>query len=92
MNVGYWRGPVGDSVVAWDSVTGRARLVTEPDILARVVVALDAKYAPFRTQRTAMPPATRAHYEVALATIEVAPDEHILSWDNARLGLHRAPR
>ena len=68
-------------------LTGRARVVTEPDLLARVTAALDAKYAPFRTQRTAMPGATRAHYEVALATIEITPDEHILSWDNARLGL-----
>ncbi len=68
-------------------LTGRARVVTEPDILARVAAALDAKYAPFRTQRTAMPAATRAHYDVKFATIEVTPDEHILSWNNARLRL-----
>ena len=68
-------------------LTGEARVVTESDLLARVAAALDAKYAPFRTQRAAMPAATRAHYEVALATIEITPDEHILSWDNARLGL-----
>jgi hypothetical protein len=43
--------------------------------------------APFRTQRTVMPPATRVHYDVKFATIEVIPDEHILSWDNARLRL-----
>ena len=68
-------------------LTGRARVVTEADVLTRVAAALDAKYAPFRTQRTAMPAATRAHYEAARATIEIAPDEHILSWDNARLRL-----
>ena len=68
-------------------LTGRARVVTEPDLLARVATALDAKYAPFRTQRTAMPAATRVHYEIALATIEITPDEHLLSWDNARLRL-----
>jgi hypothetical protein len=34
-----------------------------------------------------MPAATRAHYAVKVATIEVTPDEHILSWDNARLRL-----
>ncbi len=67
--------------------TGRARIVTEADLLARVAAALDAKYASFRTQRTAMPAATRAHYEVDLATIEITPDNHILSWDNARLRL-----
>ena len=68
-------------------LTGRARVVTEPELLARVAAALDAKYAPFRTQRKAMPAATRAHYEVELATIEITPDERLLSWDNARLGL-----
>ena len=66
-------------------LTGRARIVTEPDLLARVAAGLDAKYAPFRTQRVAMPAATRAHYEVELATVEITPDEHVLSWDNARL-------
>jgi hypothetical protein len=32
-----------------------------------------------------MPTSTRAHYEVAIATIEITPEERILSWDNARL-------
>jgi nitroimidazol reductase NimA-like FMN-containing flavoprotein (pyridoxamine 5'-phosphate oxidase superfamily) len=68
-------------------LTGRARIVTEPDLCSRVAAALDAKYRAFRTPRTAMPAATRAHYEVAFATIEIAPDAHLLSWDNARLGL-----
>lgn len=65
-------------------LTGRARVVTEPDLLAKVAAALDAKYAAFRTARAAMPAATRAHYEVARATIEIIPDERMLSWDNAR--------
>lgn len=69
-------------------LTGRARVVSEPKLLARVAAALDAKYAAFRTRRSAMPAATRAHYGVELATIEIAPDARILSWDNARL----APR
>ncbi len=68
-------------------LTGRARIVTEPDLLARVAEALDGKYAAFRTSRREMPEATRAHYEVAPATIEIEPDERVLSWDNARLGL-----
>jgi hypothetical protein len=67
--------------------TGRVRVVTEPALLARVAAALDVKYAAFRTSRQEMPAATRAHYEVNLATIEITPDEHILSWDNSRLGL-----
>ena len=66
-------------------LTGRARVVTEPDLLAAVAAALDAKYATFRTARVAMPAATRAHYEVARATIEITPDAHMLSWDNSRL-------
>jgi hypothetical protein len=66
-------------------LTGRARVVTEPGLLARVADALDAKYTAFRMRRSAMPAATRAHYEVELATIEITPDAHILSWDNARL-------
>ncbi len=66
-------------------LTGRARVVSEPELLARVAAALDAKYAAFRTRRSAMPAATRAHYEVELATIEITPDARILSWDNARL-------
>jgi nitroimidazol reductase NimA-like FMN-containing flavoprotein (pyridoxamine 5'-phosphate oxidase superfamily) len=69
-------------------LSGRARIVTEPELLARVADALNAKYSSFRTPRTAMPAATRAHYEVQLDTIEITPDAHILSWDNARL----APR
>lgn len=68
-------------------LTGRARVVTELELLARVAAALDAKYRAFRTPRAAMPGVTRAHYEAELATIEITPDERILSWDNARLGL-----
>jgi hypothetical protein len=66
-------------------VTGRARIVTEPELLAGVAAALDAKYAAFRTARSAMAAATRAHYDVALATLEIVPDARVLSWDNARL-------
>lgn len=68
-------------------VTGRARIVTEPDLNARVAAALDDKYAAFRTARPAMPEATRAHYEVVTETVEITPDERILSWDNRRLRL-----
>src|SRR5258706_542249 len=66
-------------------LTGRARVVTELEVLAEVAAALEAKYAAFRTPRAAMPVATRAHYETARATIEIAPDAHVLSWDNGRL-------
>jgi PPOX class probable F420-dependent enzyme len=66
-------------------LTGRARIVTERELETRVAAALDAKYAAFRTARSAMPAATRAHYQVETVTIEITPDAHILSWDNARL-------
>lgn len=66
-------------------VTGTAEVVADAPLLARVAAALDAKYAGFRTPRAEMPGATRAQYETATATIEIRPDERVLSWDNARL-------
>ena len=72
-------------------LTGRARIVEAPALLARVAAALATKYAAFRTSRATMPDATRSHYEVDTATIEITPDERWLSWDNARLPL-RGPR
>ena len=69
------------------SLTGRARLVTEPELLARVTDALHAKYDSFRSPRASMPDATRGAYEVEMATIEITPDDRILSWDNSRIEL-----
>ena len=66
-------------------VTGCARLLEAGEQLDRVMTALDAKYARFRTPRPEMPSSTRAHYEILTETIEIVPDERILSWDNARL-------
>jgi PPOX class probable F420-dependent enzyme len=68
-------------------VTGRARVVDDPELLAHVRLALDLKYAAFRTPRAAMPDATRAHYDTEVTTIEIQVDDRVLSWDNARLGL-----
>ena len=69
------------------SITGRARIVTEPELVDRVTEALHAKYDPFRSPRAAMPDATRGAYEVEMATIEITPDDRILSWDNSRIEL-----
>jgi nitroimidazol reductase NimA-like FMN-containing flavoprotein (pyridoxamine 5'-phosphate oxidase superfamily) len=68
-------------------VTGRARIVAaeEIDLLERVAVAGDTKYAHFRTAREEMPDATRRHYSVETAVIEITPDDRVLSWHNARL-------
>lgn len=68
-------------------LTGRARVVgsDETDVLAHVAAAADAKYAPFRTARDDMPDATRRHYSVLTAVIEITADQRVLSWHNARL-------
>ena len=68
-------------------LTGRARIVEEPDLLARVADALHEKYRTYRTAHEAMPEATRRYYDVARAVLEIMPDERILTWDNSRLGI-----
>ncbi len=66
-------------------LTGRARIVEDAGLLDRVSLALHEKYSRFRTRRDEMPAPTRAHYETEIATIEIMPDDRILSWDNSRL-------
>ena len=68
-------------------LVGDAVVVDDPVVLERVDAALDAKYARFRTPRAAMADATRAHYEVPFVVVRIDPEERIVSWDNARLGL-----
>jgi PPOX class probable F420-dependent enzyme len=68
-------------------LTGRARIVHEPELVERVKVLLDDKYGPYRTDRSQMPDPTREYYEVATETIEIVPDERFLTWDNSRLGI-----
>jgi PPOX class probable F420-dependent enzyme len=72
-------------------LTGIARVIDDPALLERVAVALTDKYAGFRTPRDEMPDPTRANYETAVTTIEITPDDRVLSWANARLfdgGVH----
>jgi nitroimidazol reductase NimA-like FMN-containing flavoprotein (pyridoxamine 5'-phosphate oxidase superfamily) len=66
-------------------VNGRAHEVTDGPLTERVGAALDEKYSSFRTSRADMPAATRTYYETAVATIEIVPDDRILSWSNARM-------
>lgn len=68
-------------------LSGHARVVDDAVLLARVRAALDAKYSEYRTPRAAMPDATRERYETEATTVEIVPDERVLSWDNARLEL-----
>lgn len=65
-------------------LTGTARIVDDAELLERVATALADKYDGFRTPRDEMPDATRMHYDTTVATIEITPDDRILSWDNAR--------
>jgi hypothetical protein len=66
-------------------VTGTARSIDDAHLLERVATALAEKYDQFRTPRDQMPDTTRARYETPTTTIEIAPDDRILSWDNGRL-------
>ena len=64
--------------------------VIEPDekLGRRIADAMAAKYAAYRTDRTAMPGATREHYaKAAGATIELTPEGKLLTWDNRKLGV-----
>ncbi|MDE3085668.1 MAG: TIGR03618 family F420-dependent PPOX class oxidoreductase [Acidobacteriota bacterium] len=67
--------------------TGRATIVDDPAKLEQVREAMHEKYHRYRTDRAAMPEATRAHYDTGVTTIEIVPDERLLNWDNARLGI-----
>jgi PPOX class probable F420-dependent enzyme len=66
-------------------VTGRAVVLEAGARSDRVMAAFAAKYGAFRTPRPDMPSATRAQYETRTTTIEIEPEDRILSWDNARL-------
>lgn len=66
-------------------ITGRATPLEPGALLDEVMVALHEKYAPFRGVRAEMPDATREYYERQAVTIEIVPDDRILTWENARL-------
>jgi PPOX class probable F420-dependent enzyme len=68
-------------------LAGIATFVEDEATIARVGDALDAKYSTYRTPRSAMSEATRAHYEQPFVVIRIDAEERIVSWDNARLGL-----
>lgn len=62
-------------------------LEEDSPLLAQVDQAFEAKYAGFRTASTKMSDATRAYYARPRAFFCLTPDERLLTWDNARLGL-----
>ena len=58
-------------------------------MLAKRVEAEDRrKYAGYRTPPELMPEATRLHYlDTPRVLIRLTPDERILTWSNAKLGI-----
>jgi PPOX class probable F420-dependent enzyme len=68
-------------------LTGRARIVDDAALAQRVELALDEKYGAYRSQRAEMPAATQEYYANPPQVIEIVPDDRILTWDNARLGV-----
>jgi PPOX class probable F420-dependent enzyme len=68
-------------------LTGRARIVDDPELAERVATALDEKYGAYRSDHSEMPAATQTYYENPPEVIEIVPDDRMLTWDNARLGV-----
>ncbi|MCE2391551.1 MAG: pyridoxamine 5'-phosphate oxidase family protein [Proteobacteria bacterium] len=69
-------------------VSGRARIVEDPDIVQRVGEHLEEKYRRFRTESRRMPGASQRHYGSGTTLLRIEPEEWI-SWDNAKLRLRR---
>ena len=66
--------------------TGTAEAIEPPDdLLARIDAENARKYDAYRTAAADMPAATAKHYASTMRWVRFAPDEHILSWDNAKL-------
>jgi PPOX class probable F420-dependent enzyme len=63
-------------------LTGEARVVDDDHMHRRVRLALDYKYATFRTEG-----GDRNVDDVVMVLIEIVPDDRILTWDNSRLAL-----
>ena len=63
-----------------------AEVVDDPDVIARIGAALDAKYAGFRPASAALPTQTQAYY-ADQTFLRFTPEGRILTWDNARIPL-----
>ena len=70
-------------------LTGRIEVVTDTAATARIEAAVDAKYAAFRPPAGALPAPAQAFY-AQQAFLRFVPDDRILTWDNARLGLRKS--
>lgn len=69
-------------------LTGRAEVVEDPDAIARIGAALDAKYAGFRPASAALPTQTQAYYADE-TFLRFTPEGRMLTWDNARIPLRK---
>jgi PPOX class probable F420-dependent enzyme len=67
-------------------LTGTVQLVDDATLIERIDLALEHKYAGFRTARAAMPERTQAHY-AGRTFLRLVPEDRIISWDNRRLPL-----
>jgi nitroimidazol reductase NimA-like FMN-containing flavoprotein (pyridoxamine 5'-phosphate oxidase superfamily) len=64
-----------------------AEIVADQALIDKVGDALDAKYASFKMEQTAMPDATKKHYASTRAIIKMTPreGEKIRSWYNRKI-------
>ena len=67
-------------------LTGRVQVVDDPDAVACIGSAFNAKYAPFRPASAALPTQTQAYY-ADQTFLRFTPEGRMLTWDNARIPL-----
>jgi PPOX class probable F420-dependent enzyme len=65
-------------------LSGTIEAVEDPAEVDRLDVLMDAKYAAFRTARSAMPAKTAQHYS-GKRVLRLVPAGRVLTWDNSRL-------
>ena len=69
-------------------LTGRVQVVDDPDGVARIGSAFNAKYSGFRPANSALPTQTQAYY-ADRTFLRFTPEGRILTWDNARIPLSK---
>jgi PPOX class probable F420-dependent enzyme len=65
-------------------IHGRAAVVGDVELCARIDALFDAKYAAYRTPQT-VPNATRRHYDRERVHLAIQPTGRPLTWDNAKI-------
>jgi hypothetical protein len=67
-------------------LTGRVEVIAEPDAIARIRAAFDAKYPGFRPDSAALPTQTQTYY-ADQTFLRFTPQGRMLTWDNSRIPL-----